>query len=174
MIGMSFKRRIAILAVCLLGLIASADLFPTTAHAANEAYDGMVAAHNSARRHYGVPALSWSNELAGTAQSWANHLKSSRNCQMQHSGGKGYGENLAWGSNMHLKSADVVRMWVDEAKDFNERSNTCRSGKVCGHFTQVVWKKSTKVGCAAAHCGRDEVWVCQYSPPGNWNGERPY
>ena len=45
---------------------------------------------------------------------------------------------------------------------------------MCGHYTQVVWRKSLRVGCGMATCGATEVWVCNYDPAGNWDGERPY
>ncbi|MDO9190699.1 MAG: CAP domain-containing protein [Sulfurimicrobium sp.] len=46
---------------------------------------------------------------------------------------------------------------------------------MCGHYTQLVWKKTTAVGCGMAVCGsRDQIWVCQYSPAGNWAGQKPY
>ncbi|MBF0562966.1 MAG: DUF4189 domain-containing protein [Alphaproteobacteria bacterium] len=137
-------------------------------------FTGMVAAHNEARHRYSVPPLTWSADLAAPAQTWADHLKDSLNCAMQHSQSRSYGENLAWASGTHLMPEEVVRMWVDEAKNYDAAINMCRSGAVCGHFTQVVWKTTTQVGCGLAHCGTDEIWVCEYSPPGNWVGKRPF
>ena len=55
--------------------------------------------------------------------------------------------------------------------------------KVCGHYTQLVWRNSTLLGCAYARCTSNspfqgvptwDFWVCDYSPPGNWVGQRPY
>ena len=65
-------------------------------------------------------------------------------------------------------------MWVDERRAFNAGYNACASGAVCGHYTQVVWKNTKLVGCGIASCGNSEIWVCNYSPPGNYVGERPY
>ena len=47
---------------------------------------------------------------------------------------------------------------------------------MCGHYTQMVWQTSTKVGCAMAVCedSQEQVWVCQYQPAGNWVGKKPY
>jgi len=45
---------------------------------------------------------------------------------------------------------------------------------VCGHFTQVISTYSTHVGCGRARCETAEVWVCNYSPPGNYKGVPPY
>lgn len=57
--------------------------------------------------------------------------------------------------------------------DFNNPGNS-KNGKVIGHATQLLWKSTTKVGCATAlgSCsdGQHKVFVCQYSPPGNYQG----
>jgi len=139
---------------------------------------GMTEAHNKYRRKTGggLPDLVWDENIAAYAQQWANHLKQTRRCNMQHRSGryrvKQYGENLAWSSGRELEAADVVAMWYSEIKDYNYNNNSC-SG-VCGHYTQVVWRNSKKVGCGMARCGNSEVWVCSYDPPGNWVGEKPY
>jgi len=49
-----------------------------------------------------------------------------------------------------------------------------------GHFTQVIWKGSEKVGCYSAACSRKDgaanaigsgfFTVCMYSPPANFPG----
>ena len=43
-----------------------------------------------------------------------------------------------------------------------------------GHFTQLVWKGSTQIGCGVASCGGQNFWVCRYSPPGNFNVSTQY
>ncbi len=44
----------------------------------------------------------------------------------------------------------------------------------CGHYTQIVWRGTTTLGCAVARSSFREVWVCEYSPAGNIVGQRPY
>jgi pathogenesis-related protein 1 len=66
----------------------------------------------------------------------------------------------------------VVNAWAAESRNYDYRSNCCRG--VCGHYTQIVWAGTQEVGCAVARGGRREVWVCNYDPPGNWAGKRPY
>ncbi|MDB5392837.1 MAG: hypothetical protein JWM91_343 [Rhodospirillales bacterium] len=134
---------------------------------------GMLAAHNRARRVVGVPDLQWSGRLAQTAQGWAEHLRGER-CAMRHSGAGGIGENLAWAGGQHLSPADVVAMWLREGRAFNPDNGACDAGAVCGHYTQVVWRNTKLVGCGMSSCGNSEIWVCNYSPPGNYVGERPY
>ncbi len=136
-------------------------------------FAGTVAAHNQARQAVGVAPLQWSAELAVTAQRWADKLRESR-CAMRHSGAAGLGENLAWASGQALSPAQVVGMWVGERRDYDAARNSCAPGKVCGHYTQVVWRGTTHVGCGMASCGNSEVWVCNYTPPGNYVGQRPY
>jgi len=129
-----------------------------------------------------TPALApftWSEDAAQVAQAWAN------NCVYQHNSGRGNrGENIAantpsgsWGP------ANVVAAWAGEASDYDYASNTCASGKECGHYTQIVWRDTQRVGCAMATCMKNspfgngqpwDFWVCDYEPPGNFVGQRPY
>ena len=138
---------------------------------------GMVARHNYWRQKVDVPPLVWSDEVAKTAQRWANEL-AKRGCEMEHSQGKGefangYGENLYWSDGMANTPDKIVDSWASEIEFFNEGTGKCKGG-VCGHYTQVVWKKTTAVGCAMAKCGSQEIWVCNYNPPGNYVGQKPY
>jgi pathogenesis-related protein 1 len=67
------------------------------------------------------------------------------------------------------------------SKDYEYRANSCSN--VCGHYTQVVWRKSTKLGCGVTNCTKNSRFsgftdwqfrVCEYDPPSNFNGEKPY
>ena len=149
--------------------------------------DGIVAAHNRWRKTVGAPPLTYSHKLAVSAQEWANHLKQNNHCRMQHSNPDGqYGENLYWASAVEwsdgrrdlqkVSPKKVVDDWGSERADYDYKNNSCAKGKICGHYTQVVWKSTTTVGCAIAVCegSREQVWVCQYQPPGNWVGKKPY
>lgn len=139
-------------------------------------FTGITAAHNKVRAELGLPALVWTPALARFAQAWADKLQK-RGCDLQHRPSRGadaqkYGENLYWGSGKRSSVDEVVGDWVAERKDFNARTNGCKG--VCGHYTQVVWRKSVRLGCGMATCGEAEVWVCNYDPPGNYMGERPF
>lgn len=141
---------------------------------------GMTAAHNAARAAV-MPAASpaiaplvWSQTVASAAQAWADR------CQFEHSGGK-YGENIYASAGKAAKAAEVVSSWTSEAKNYDYGANSC-SG-VCGHYTQVVWRKSQQLGCGMAKCTKNspfdgfaewEFWVCNYDPPGNFNNQKPY
>jgi len=129
----------------------------------------MLAAHNAVRARAKVPALTWSEKLAAEAQRWANRLLASGKFDHRESE---YGENLFDVHGDSVSAAFVVGAWGEEAQDYDYAHNTCR--KVCGHYTQIVWASTKQVGCGVARDSKREVWVCNYDPPGNWIGKRPY
>lgn len=130
--------------------------------------------HNAARRNVGVRPLVWDEKLAAYARRYA--AARSGDCALVHSHGP-HGENLFRGSGVGWKPADVVAAWVRERGQYDRVSNACRGGGgACGHYTQIVWRGTTAVGCALVPCagGRGTLGVCSYNPPGNYVGMRPY
>ncbi len=142
------------------------------ARAQPEPNAALLAAHNAARAQVGVPPLAWSEEVADTARGWARELGAS-GCALEHSRNQPYGENLYW-TSAPTDGADVTRAWVAEASHYDARDHTCARGQVCGHYTQVVWGNTRKLGCGVATCGSAQVWVCNYDPPGNYAGQTPF
>jgi pathogenesis-related protein 1 len=130
----------------------------------------ILAAHNAARAKQNVPPLEWSEKLAQYAQEWADKLLAGG--KFTHRPDHTYGENLFESQGGNAPPSEVVAVWTAEARDYDYASNKCR--KVCGHYTQVMWATSKRLGCAVARDARREVWVCNYDPPGNWIGQRPY
>lgn len=128
--------------------------------------------HNAAREEVGLAHLIWDETLVSYAQNYADRHIS--DCELVHSDGP-YGENLAWSSG-DLNATDAVTWWVDEKQYYDYSSNSCASGQQCGHYTQVVWRDSVRVGCAKVTCndGGGTIIGCNYDPPGNYVGERPY
>ncbi len=163
-------------------------LLALSAQAAKVEPAAIVAAHNKLRAEVGVTKkLTYSKTLAASAQAWANNLKRTNHCQMRHSEPDGkYGENLFWGSAVDwtdgrkelqkVSSKRVVEDWGSEKADYDYNSNQCAAGAMCGHYTQIVWRTTTKVGCGVAVCEdtKEQVWACQYQPAGNWVGKKPY
>ncbi|KAK3434110.1 hypothetical protein EUGRSUZ_D01572 [Eucalyptus grandis] len=127
--------------------------------------------HNAARKQVGVANMTWDNMLAAYAQSYANQRVS--DCGLVHSNGP-YGENLAKGTGT-FTGTYAVSLWVAEKQNYNYNTNTCVSGCDCLHYTQMVWRDSVRVGCAKVQCNNGWWYVvCNYDPPGNYEGELPY
>jgi pathogenesis-related protein 1 len=151
----------------------------------NSEQSQMLAVHNQYRAQVGVAALSWSASLAHTAQEYANKLKASQGCAPSHSQATGLGENIFWASArvysdgktepQPITQAQVAHAWGSEQAHYSYAVNTCARGQICGHYTQMVWQTTTAIGCGHAVCADDsQVWVCNYTPQGNYVGERPY
>jgi pathogenesis-related protein 1 len=90
-------------------------------------------------------------------------------------GGTGYvGENIyAISGTTAAKPTDAVTLWMGEASSYNYSSNSGNAG----HYTQVVWRDSVRIGCAIVNCPSmkySNTILCDYSPGGNINGQRPY
>lgn len=137
----------------------------------------ILAAHNKYRKEVGVPDLTWSPTLAAHAQAWANQLASTG--RFDHSTDPhGEGENLAKGTVGADSAAKLVDLWGSEKQYFQpgifpDVSTTGNWADV-GHYTQVVWRNTTQVGCGVAMGGGSAVLVCRYSPPGNYEEEPVY
>ncbi|CAN8270948.1 unnamed protein product [Cochlearia groenlandica] len=135
-----------------------------------------LAVHNKARAMVGVGPMVWNKTLATYAQSYANNMRD-KDCAMNHSMGP-YGENLAagWGT---MSGPVATEYWMTEKANYDYDTNTCGGGNddgVCGHYTQIVWRESVRLGCGSVRCKNNEyIWViCSYDPPGNYIGQRPY
>jgi hypothetical protein len=143
--------------------------------------NSILAVHNRERNAVGVPALVWSNELASDAKAWVEHIAATG--EFAHDPNRqGEGENMWKGGTCegrcpdYFSTADKVQSWVDEKKDYHGGVLTPENWYPTGHYTQMVWRDTTHVGCAAAN-GKDGNWdylVCRYSPPGNYMGQKPY
>ena len=130
----------------------------------------VLSAHNIARRDAGVPDLDWDAGLAADAQDWADRLAATG--RFEHSQArKGEGENLFMGSADAYSYAEMVRYWVAEGRNFTNGAfpaiSTTGQWAAVGHYSQIVWRDTTRVGCAIATGGGRDYLVCRYSPPGN-------
>ena len=117
-----------------------------------------------------LPPLTWSDEVAATSQQWADHLRDDNKCKLVHSDTR-YGENLAMGKDLDIPHA--VGMWAGEGKKFRYVP-VYEFDIPTGHYSQLVWRTTTQVGCGIARCGRTTVVVCRYNPAGNRIGRAPY
>lgn len=129
--------------------------------------------HNKVRVPLGLTPMVWDRKVARYARQYGWKVASS-GCVMKHSMGP-YGENLCMGGGDQWTPAIALQMWTSEAPDYDVRTNTCKAGKVCGHYTQVVWNNSVRLGCDQARCPSGNLFViCSYDPPGNYIGTPPY
>ena len=117
---------------------------------------------NFYRKEHNASAVEWNATLADFAGTYLN----GSNCSFEHSGGP-YGENLAIG---YANATVSVEGWGDERKEYNFGDPGFTHDT--GHFTQLVWKNTTAVGCDRRLCG-EKGWylVCEYWPRGNIEGE---
>jgi uncharacterized protein YkwD len=163
------------LAVALLLVTAGSSVSETDSESAIAPQ--ILNAHNLLRAEVGVAPLAWSDTLATSAQDWADHLAARD--EFTHSTGDTYGENLWKGTAGHYSLTDMVNSWGEEKQYFNPGNpfpdvSTTGNWADVGHYTQIVWRDTVEVGCGLASGNGWDVLVCQYAPPGNYQGERPY
>ncbi|XP_062974992.1 peptidase inhibitor 16 [Elgaria multicarinata webbii] len=141
----------------------------------------IVDRHNWFRSQVSPPAadmlkLSWDPELEAFAKDYAEK------CAWKHNEERGQrGENLlATSGDLDLENA--VEEWYKENQYYNMTTLTCEEDQMCGHYTQVVWATSERVGCGTVFCETlhltndtdMNLLVCNYEPPGNVIGHKPY
>ncbi|KAI8316841.1 Repressed by EFG1 protein 1 [Colletotrichum sp. SAR11_59] len=118
---------------------------------------------NHYREQHNASDVSWNKTLADFA---VDYLRGMDDCDFEHSGGP-YGENLAMG---YANVTQSVEAWGEERDDYD--FDDAEFSEETGHFTQLVWKDTTDVGCARKRC-EDDAWylVCEYWPRGNVVGQ---
>ncbi|CAD0045891.1 unnamed protein product [Aureobasidium pullulans] len=139
--------------------------------------------HNVHRANHSAPALTWDTDLANTA------AKIAATCVYAHSmdvNGGGYGQNIAAGVEANNVSAVITELFYNgEVGYFNnlygQANPDMTNFEKWGHFSQLVWKGTTKVGCATQYCSgglanvgqyvSPHFTVCNYGSPGNYAGE---
>jgi uncharacterized protein YkwD len=137
---------------------------PAPSTGAPSAMSALVDAHNAHRAKHCAGPLAWSPKLAQAAQAWADALEA-QGCKFGHKPRNPFGENLAAGTSGTLDGQAVADMWYDEVKlyQFPDGGFSMQTG----HFTQVVWRQTTQIGCGVATCNGMDIYVCEYDPPGN-------
>ncbi|KAK3729926.1 hypothetical protein RRG08_051897 [Elysia crispata] len=124
-----------------------------------------------------MPDLTWSDDLAKQAQAWTDM------CKFSHQSGKPWGENIAAKSarsTTNTAAIDyMINLWTKEEQYNTDGSFQCCSQieHKCCHLTQVVWAKTTEIGCGMTLCptlttssgsmSNSAFLACYYNPPGN-------
>ena len=134
-------------------------------------------AHNTYRSEVNSDPLNWSEELAAYAKAWGEQLAKT-GCELNHRPGDGewaqqYGENLYWSSGFAPTPKQAVDSWGSEKPQYDGGVMN-DNNFAAGHYTQMIWSKTTKVGCAIVQCSDGAyIVVCNYDPAGNMFGESP-
>lgn len=140
----------------------------------------MLRGHNAARAAVGIAPLAWDDRLAADAAGYAETL--ARENRFEHAAqpqGPGReGENLWMGTRGAYRFDEMLGHWLDERRYYRpaptpDFSTTGRWGDVA-HYTQMVWRSSTTIGCAIASNRDNDYLVCRYAPPGNVVGQRAF
>lgn len=153
-----------------------------TASATNAYQQAVLYNHNIHRSNHSVSSLEWSADLESSAQTLAAR------CTYEHDtsiDGGGYGQNIGYGVEASEVGVMITNlMYNDEIEFFptpyGESDPSMSDFDKWGHFSQIVWKATTHVGCATVVCdplGNVDssealpFTVCNYSPVGNVGGE---
>ncbi len=133
----------------------------------------MLYAHNRARDAIGVPPLGWDAALAQDADRYAYDLARTRTFRHSSKAQRSspQGENLWMGTRGAFTYAEMTASWMDERRYYRAAAfpdiSTTGQWQDVGHYTQAVWRSTTRVGCALRSNETNEYLVCRYSPPGN-------
>ncbi len=161
----------------LAGLVALALTFCAASGAPDEAADAILKVHNQERAALGVPALAWDDKLASHAKAWAIQLaQTGRPEHSKPAARPGEGENLWMGTTGAFTPTEMAGGWAAEKAHFRNGvyPNVGTGPHVVGHFSQMIWRNTTAIGCATARSGQSDILVCRYSPAGNAIGEKVY
>jgi len=134
-------------------------------------------AHNRERVAVGVAPLAWDPSLAAAAAAYAGRLAASG--ALRHSSRAerpGQGENLWMGTRGAYSPAQMIGSWAAERARFRPgifpAVSRTRNWADVGHYSQMIWPTTTRLGCAVASSPRLDVLVCRYAPAGNIDGRR--
>jgi pathogenesis-related protein 1 len=78
------------------------------------------------------------------------------------------------GTARHYGVVDAVKAWESEKPNYRGQPLGLSNSADIGHYTQMVWRHSKQIGCAKAECRGNLIVVCNYDPPGNVLGQKPY
>jgi len=124
----------------------------------------LLNAQNNVRTQLKLAKFTWNCQMADFAQEWANRGI------FEHRSNNKYGENIYVSSNGDVTLTNVVDKWLTERDFWNNSTGICKDGKVCSHYTQIIWRATKQIGCGINRnvTGKWKVLlVCNYDPPGD-------
>lgn len=148
----------------------------STRYGARALYQRIVLSQNLERERLGLPNMAWDPTLAAAAASYASQMAATD--QWQHSPWEsrvGQGENLWMGTHNAFTPREMVDGWLAERRLFHSGTfpnvSTSGSWHDVGHYTQLIWPGTDRVGCAVRSSADWDYLVCRYSGPGNVMGD---
>ncbi|MEU4250040.1 CAP family protein [Amycolatopsis sp. NPDC026612] len=139
--------------------------------------NSMVNSINQYRAKHGAPPVELDQGLVDYAKSRAEHIADKGT--LVHDGTAGYGENLYSSSSsepVRGPATAASEAWYAEIKDYNYETFASNDpAKAIGHFTQLVWKASTRIGAGRVCGSADNTWhdtyvAVNFSTAGNLAG----
>jgi hypothetical protein len=163
-----------------MALLAAAPLLQGSTGLSSRFDARVLAAHNRERAAAGLQPLAWDEDLAAHAAEWGEHLAATG--ELEHAdddpGNDPQGENLWLGTKGHFPPEEMVGMWIEEKKYYRPGifPAVSRTGNLddVGHYTQLMWRRTGRVGCALSRGDDYDVLVCRYLEAGNVIGERAF
>uniref|UniRef100_A0A383V757 SCP domain-containing protein n=1 Tax=Tetradesmus obliquus TaxID=3088 RepID=A0A383V757_TETOB len=133
----------------------------TTGGPSDPVLNDVLALHNQLRAKHSAPPLTWSTALQQSAMAWA------KSCSHEHSTNRhgDFNELIAWGNRPFTQA--VTDEWYSEISKYNFKNPPTSYDDATPHFTQMVWKSTTELGCGYATCSDGPFYVCHYAPTGN-------
>ena len=138
-------------------------------------FERLLAAHNRERTTVNIPTLVWDPALAEAAASYGPSLEAlGRLDHSPRASRPGQRENLWQGTHGAFSPEQMVGSWIEEKAMFRAgvfpNVSTTANWIDVSHFTQIIWRSTTHVGCAVHETVKWDYLICRYSPPGNRDG----
>ncbi|GAA4015597.1 hypothetical protein GCM10022280_12970 [Sphingomonas swuensis] len=136
----------------------------------------LLAVHNRARAEVGAPPMVWDEALAESAASYGPRLAGLGRLEHSNRADRpGQSENLSMDPVWRGTPESLAGMWVDEKKLFVPGTfpavTTTGRWEDVAHYTQVIWRGTTRVGCGLHDENGWRYLICRYSPKGNADGK---
>jgi len=137
----------------------------------------IMSAHRRERQQVGSAPLEWDEDLARDAKAWGDRLAATyrfEHCSTAGCPTSDQGENLWMGTRGAYSLDRMLVAWSREKRLLANLSSWEQDHHAVGHYTQMVWHSTRRIGCAVSMNRDDEFLVCRYMEPGNVLGESPF